>query len=54
MADTMSDGWQRWLDWQRAAAPDNETEITAVEADRGCYLGYVRVRRSSTACLFER
>jgi hypothetical protein len=23
-ADTMPDGWQRWLDWHRAVAPDNE------------------------------
>jgi SAM-dependent methyltransferase len=43
VADTMPDGWQRWLDWQRAVAPDNATEIQAVEADGGRYLGYVRV-----------
>ena len=43
VADTMPDGWQRWLDWQRAIAPDNETEIRALEADRGRYLGYVRL-----------
>lgn len=42
-ADTMSDGWEAWLAWQRAVAPDNSTEIQAVEADRGSYLGYVRV-----------
>jgi len=42
-ADTMSDGWQRWLDWHRIVAPDNEPEIRALEADRGNYLGYVRV-----------
>jgi len=23
VADTMPDGWQFWLDWQRAVAPDN-------------------------------
>src|SRR2546428_3814160 len=39
VADTMPDGWQRWLDWHRAVAPDNEPEITALEADRGGYLG---------------
>ena len=42
-ADTMPDGWQRWLDWHRVAAPDNELEIKALEADRGNYLGYVRL-----------
>jgi cyclopropane fatty-acyl-phospholipid synthase-like methyltransferase len=43
VADMMPDGWQRWLDWQRVVAPDNATEIAALEADRGEYLGYVRV-----------
>jgi SAM-dependent methyltransferase len=42
-ADTMPDGWRRWLDWHRAIAPDNLAEIQAVEADRGEYLGYVRL-----------
>ena len=43
LADTLPDGWQLWLDWHRAVAPDNAVEIQAVEADRGEYLGYVRV-----------
>jgi SAM-dependent methyltransferase len=43
LADPMPDGWQVWLDWQRTACPDNRVEIEAVEADRGRYLGYVRV-----------
>src|SRR5712671_6632104 len=43
MAETMSDGWQLWLDWHRAIAPDNEAEIKALESDRGDYLGYVRL-----------
>ena len=43
LADTMSDGWQRWLEWHRVVAPSNEVEINAVEADRGSYIGYVRV-----------
>ncbi|MFD3705314.1 SAM-dependent methyltransferase [Nocardia sp. NPDC058658] len=49
-ADTMPDGWQRWLDWQHTVAPDNTTEIAALEADRGTYLGYVRTiaRRTDT------
>jgi hypothetical protein len=42
-ADTMSDGWERWLDWHRVIAPDNAAEINALEADRGQYLGYVRL-----------
>jgi SAM-dependent methyltransferase len=42
-ADTMPDGWQRWLDWHRVIAPDNTAEINALEADRGHYLGYVRL-----------
>lgn len=43
VADTMPDGWQRWLEWHRAIAPDNQREIDAVEADRGRYLGYLRL-----------
>jgi len=42
-ADTMPDGWQLWLEWHRAVAPDNAAEIQALEVDRGSYLGYVRV-----------
>ena len=43
LADTMPNGWKVWLDWQKAVAPDNETEIKALEADGGSWLGYVRV-----------
>jgi len=43
VADTMDDGWQLWLDWQKAVAPHNAPEISALEADRGRYLGYCRV-----------
>ena len=55
IADTMPDGWQVWLDWQRAVAPDNELEIKALEADRGNYLGYVRLagRRNDQAKLTD-
>jgi SAM-dependent methyltransferase len=42
-ADAMEDGWERWLEWQRFASPDNAVEIAAVEADRGRTLAYVRV-----------
>jgi SAM-dependent methyltransferase len=43
LADTMPDGWRFWLDWQRAVAPDNATEIKALEADEGRFFGYVRL-----------
>jgi len=43
LADTMPDGWRQWLAWHRVVAPDNAAEIQALEADRGSYLGYVRV-----------
>src|SRR5260370_21131231 len=43
VADAMPDGWQRWIDWHKVIAPDNSVEIKALEADRGEYLGYVRV-----------
>jgi cyclopropane fatty-acyl-phospholipid synthase-like methyltransferase len=54
-ADTMADGWQLWLEWQRAVAPDNEAEIQAIEADRGRSLGYVRLvgRRQGAAQLAD-
>jgi cyclopropane fatty-acyl-phospholipid synthase-like methyltransferase len=43
LADAMPDGWQAWLEWQRTICPENLPEIQAIEADRGRYLGYVRV-----------
>ena len=42
MADSMPEGWKRWLDWHRAVAPDNALEIQTLERDGGRYLGYVR------------
>ncbi|HEX2301732.1 MAG TPA: class I SAM-dependent methyltransferase [Pseudonocardiaceae bacterium] len=53
VADTMPEGWQAWLEWQRMASPDNAGEIDAVQADRGRFLGYVRVvgRRRAQAPL---
>ena len=42
LADTMPDGWQRWLDWHYTICPDNAAEIRAIEADRGEWMGYVR------------
>jgi SAM-dependent methyltransferase len=55
LADTMPDGWQRWLDWHRMVCPDNTTEIMAVEADGGDNLAYVRLigRRNPEARLEE-
>lgn len=52
-ADTMADGWQRWLDWLHLVAPDNTVEIEALEADRGAYLGYVRVVAQRTAMALD-
>jgi len=43
LADTMPDGWQAWLEWHRMICPENRIEIKAVKADKGNYLGYVRV-----------
>jgi SAM-dependent methyltransferase len=55
LADTMPDGWRLWLDWHKVIAPDNETEIKALEADRGRYIGYVRLvgRRQGRVKLAE-
>jgi SAM-dependent methyltransferase len=55
VADTMPEGWQRWLDWHRVIAPDNAAEIAALEADRGSCLGYVRIvgRRNGEAPLAD-
>jgi hypothetical protein len=43
MSDTMPEGWRLCLDWHKVIAPDNKVEIKALEADRGSYLGYVRL-----------
>jgi ubiquinone/menaquinone biosynthesis C-methylase UbiE len=55
VADNMPNGYQYWLEWQRAVAPDNAVEINAVEADGGRHLTYVRVvgRRRSGVKLEE-
>jgi SAM-dependent methyltransferase len=55
IADTLPEGWRLWLDWHRVVAPENRTEIDAVEADAGRTLGYVRVvgRRREGATLEE-
>jgi cyclopropane fatty-acyl-phospholipid synthase-like methyltransferase len=43
LADTMPDGWRRWLEWQQTASPGNTFEIEMVSSDQGEYLGCVRV-----------
>jgi SAM-dependent methyltransferase len=55
LADTLRGGWQFWRDWQSVVAPDNTVEIQALDADRGSYLGYVRLvgRRRLEARLDE-
>jgi cyclopropane fatty-acyl-phospholipid synthase-like methyltransferase len=56
VADTMPDGWRRWLDWHRTVAPNNREEIQTLETDRGRNLGYVRIvgRRRTHAQLQDR
>jgi cyclopropane fatty-acyl-phospholipid synthase-like methyltransferase len=55
IADHMPEGAEAWLQWQCTICPDNTTEIQALEADAGRYLGYVRVigRRREEARLEE-
>ena len=55
VADTLTDGWKFWRDWQLVVAPDNAVELAAVAEDHGRYLGYVRVvgRRRPEARLDE-
>ena len=55
VADTLPEGWQFWQAWQAVVAPDNAVEIQALDADRGRYLGYVRLvgRRRLDARLDE-
>jgi hypothetical protein len=55
VADTLTEGWRFWVDWLRLVAPDNATEIGALEADAGRTLGYVRVvgRRRADAPLYD-
>jgi SAM-dependent methyltransferase len=55
VAEAMPDGWKLWLDWHRAVATDNATEIKAIEEDQGRFVGYVRVvgRRRGEAKLEE-
>jgi SAM-dependent methyltransferase len=53
VAEAMPEGWKVWLQWQQTAHPGNSVEITAIEADGGQILGYVRLlaRRRADAKL---
>jgi SAM-dependent methyltransferase len=53
VAEVMPDGWSVWLEWQRTAHPANSVEISAIEADAGQTLGYIRMvaRRRADAKL---
>src|SRR5262249_52348693 len=54
VADTLPDGWQLWRDWLKIIAPNNTTEIRAIETDAGGLLGYLRVGgRGGSAALPE-
>jgi cyclopropane fatty-acyl-phospholipid synthase-like methyltransferase len=55
VADSLPDGWRFWRDWLKLIAPENETEIRALEADAGRYFGYVRAvgRRRAEAQLID-
>ena len=55
LADGMPEGWKLWVEWQKAVAPENVTEIRAIERDAGDLMGYVRAiaRRRLDAKLEE-
>jgi len=55
LADSLPDGWRLWVDWLKLIAPENLTEIQAIEADAGRHLGYVRAlgRRRADAPVSE-
>lgn len=55
LADTLPAGWQFWREWITEIAPDNVLEVQTLDADRGSYLGYVRLvgRRRGDARLDE-
>ncbi|MCA9033214.1 MAG: class I SAM-dependent methyltransferase [Planctomycetaceae bacterium] len=53
--DTMPEGWQYWRDWIQLIAPENETELTALNADAGRNFSYIRAigRRREGLQLFD-
>jgi SAM-dependent methyltransferase len=57
-ADVLPDGWKLWLEWQQAVhgeVAETPVEITALQADAGRHLGYVRVvgRRNADVELMD-
>jgi cyclopropane fatty-acyl-phospholipid synthase-like methyltransferase len=55
LADDLAEGWRLWVEWLKLIAAENTTELQALEADAGQYLGYVRAvgRRRAEAKLEE-
>lgn len=55
VADTLPEGWRFWLDWLQIIAPQNESEIQALDADAGRNFAYVRAvgQRRAEAQLFD-
>ena len=55
LVDSMPDGWKFWVQWQKVVAPENVTEIHAIEDDAGDLMGYIRAiaRRRKDARLDE-
>ena len=54
VSDSLTDGWMFWRAWLKIIAPDNTTELAALEADAGNYLGYTRtVGRRTEAPLVD-
>jgi SAM-dependent methyltransferase len=55
VTDALPDGWRFWLEWLKLIAPENVTEIRALQADAGSCLGYVRAvgRLRAGAQLFD-
>lgn len=54
-ADSLEDGWKFWRDWLRATSPENQNEISVIEADAGQTFAYARAvgRRRESAQLFD-
>ena len=53
LADAMPEGWELWLDWQRAVSPDNAPEIAALGADAGRWPTHVRAVGRRTGLALE-
>jgi SAM-dependent methyltransferase len=49
LAETLPDGWKIWLEWKKArlaagdASPSLLLDIQVLEADRGRYMGFIRM-----------